>query len=274
MRAARVRGDRGIGEGAEMRKGKKAGRGSLAQELMPLESVTGSIMRMRDGACCVALAVEGRNDSLDTLGQKRAAGDALARCLRGVGRTLLMLRLPRAVDATAALVHIDDEAAALRERMFPLPEGRERRALEVRHDLLVGRLRPRSEREALAGDKVDARTFFVLRFEPDSGCDDRRMLEEASMLAEALTSAGMRAEPLRQDGVVEMLQMYFTPRAVDASRAEGALASAVAQAARSAAAAKVCGFVVIASIIPKNAASLPPVNFPKFALENRGEFSL
>jgi hypothetical protein len=59
-----------------------------------------------------------------------------------------------------------------------------------------------------------------------------------------------------------------------ASRAEGALASAAAQAARSAAAAKVCGFVVIASIIPKNAAFLPPVNFPKFALENRGEFSL
>lgn len=59
-----------------------------------------------------------------------------------------------------------------------------------------------------------------------------------------------------------------------ASRAEGALASAAAQAARSAAAAKVCGFVVIASIMPKNAAFLPPVNFPKFALENRGEFSL
>jgi len=204
-----------------MRKARAAGRDVLAQELMPLESVTGSIMRMRDGSCCVALSVEGRNDSLDTLEQKRAAGDALARCLRGVGRTLLMLRLPRAVDATAALVHIDDEAAALRERMFPLPEGRERHALEARHDLLVGRLRPRSEREALAGDKIDARTFFVLRFGPDAGCDDRRMLEEASMLSESLTSAGMRAEALRQDGVVEMLQMYFTPRAVDASRAEG-----------------------------------------------------
>ena len=203
------------------RKG-RLGREAIAQELIPLRSVTGSIMRMRDGACNVALSVEGRNDSLDTLGQKRAAGDALARCLRGLSRTLLMLRLPRSVDATAALVHIDDEAAALRELTFPMPEGRERRALETRHDLLVGRIRPRSEREALAGDKVDARTFFVLRFDRDSGCDDRRMLEEASMLAESLTSAGMRAEVLRQDGVIEMLQMYFTPRAVDSSRAEGA----------------------------------------------------
>ena len=122
------------------RKG-RLGREAIAQELIPLRSVTGSIMRMRDGACNVALSVEGRNDSLDTLGQKRAAGDALARCLRGLSRTLLMLRLPRSVDATAALVHIDDEAAALRELTFPMPEGRERRALETRHDLLVGRIR-------------------------------------------------------------------------------------------------------------------------------------
>ena len=80
------------------KKRRAAGRETLAQELMPLESVTGSLMRLKDGACNVALGVEGRNDSLDTVEQKRAAGDALARCLRGVGRTLLMLRLPRSVD--------------------------------------------------------------------------------------------------------------------------------------------------------------------------------
>ena len=191
----------------------------LAQDIMPLEAIQGVFMRVTGGLTNIAIKLEGTNDSLYTYDQKQEEATSLAGCLRGVTCPISILKLPKAIDANASLLQVDSEISLLREALYNCNDETRAKVMEKRLDLLEQRIRPEAEMEALAGDRVEYPTYIIMQFDSDK--TDSQALQDASIFVDLLLEAGRNAHVCQTQELVEMLQLYFTPRSLDGTLVYG-----------------------------------------------------
>ena len=204
-------------------KGKRAAEPSpeaLAQEMLPLETVEGSFVRRTDGKKLLLIEIEGVNDSLFTYEQKLAESDANRYALVSVNHPASIIKLPRALDSNLQLVHIDREIAALRREVREMgraiPDGHPK---AIRLKLLEERLRPEAEEEALSGERIVYSTYLVMEF--DGAMSDEAALRDARIFVDRVRETEHEAHVCSFSECIEAMQMFFTPRRVDASAVEG-----------------------------------------------------
>lgn len=200
------------------RRGKGRGR-KPSQDVLPLLGVSGCLMRMRGGRTNVAIRMAGSNDALSTYDQRVAEAEALASCVRTVNWPASICRLPKSVDANESLVLIDAQADALRRSLAQERDEGRAKALAARLGLLSKHVRPAAEREALAGGGVAFATYVVMAF--PAGIADSTALRDARIFIDHANSLGRGARLCDASEVVELLQLYFTPKRVDADAVRG-----------------------------------------------------
>lgn len=224
----RGKGPRGGNGGGRKRKSKKERkaeaaereRAQLAQDKVPLVTIEGSFVRRPDGKSNLIVWMQGTNDSLYTYAQKVEEARSLTAALVSIGRPFSILKLPKAVDSNANLVHIDNEIERLGREIaaeggeVPLSDPR-----QIRLGLLRERIRPAAEKEALTGDRFMRPTYIVVEYE--RGIPDESALSETRIFVDRLADQGRLARICGRDEVVEALQLFFTPRHVDVSAQAG-----------------------------------------------------
>lgn len=215
-------GDGGAEDGERKRRGKRGKNEptpeQLAQDIMPIESVQGSFIRRKDGLKNIMVQIAGVNDSLFTYDQKLRESESLAKALVAINRPASIIKLPKAIDANANLVHIDREIDIL-ERELSSTNWDDSDPRAKRLVILRDLLRPEAEKEALAGDKFTHPTYLVLEF--DDKTEDGAALREAAVLARRMEEAGHPSWICNREQIVEALMLYFTPNHVDTSLVKG-----------------------------------------------------
>lgn len=191
----------------------------LAQDLIPLQSIQGSFMRRKDGVSLLAVYVEGVNDSLYTEEQRLEESAANARSLMAINHPFTIIKIPRAIDSHAQLVHLDNEIAHLQQEIRA--GGREmhdNHPAVIRMTLLEQKMRPIAEHDALMGDRIEHPTYFVFEFKNVS--DDIAM-RDTNIFVEHVSGATRQAHICSFDEVLELLQLYFTPKHINLNNIYG-----------------------------------------------------
>lgn len=208
------KGKRAEGEGAAEEQAEK-----LAQDIMPLKTIQGSIIRRTDGKSVTMVYMEGTNDSLFTLGQKLDEARLLAHCLVAINHPATILKLPKAIDSGNNLVFIDQQIEALQRELaaeHALDDPGDPRVIRLR--FLKEVVRPEAEDESLLGDREVHPTYICMEFDD---YDDESIMRDTGILVEQIQSTGRHAHTCKHAEIIEALQLYFTPHSVRESFENG-----------------------------------------------------
>lgn len=190
----------------------------FAQDLIPMRTIEGSFIRRTDGASIVIVHLEGTNDSLFTYEQKIDESYANRSAIVALKQPFSILKLPKTIDSNIQLVKIDREIAKLkrevRENSF---SDSHPKAIRLR--LLEERLRPKAEQEATSGDRVIHPTYVAIEF--DGKSSDKQNLRDVKIFVDRFKESGRNAHICGFNEIVEVLQLYFTPRHVNAAAVNG-----------------------------------------------------
>lgn len=199
--------------------GEAAAQEKLAQDLIPLDTIDGSLMRRSDGATLVAVRIEGVNDSLFTYEQRLEEADRLRDALVSVIHPASIIKVPKSIDANTQLVAIDKEIAKLRREIREEGYG-DGHPSHIRLRLLEERLRPKAELEATSGDRVIHPTYIV--FEIKKKLDPKMGMRDVRIFVKRAQDMGLTQTHIcTHDETVELLQLYFTPRNINPQATRG-----------------------------------------------------
>lgn len=191
---------------------------SFAQDLIPLRTIEGSFIRRNDGASIVLVHLEGTNDSLFTYEQKLDESFANRSALVALKQPFSILKLPKTIDSNIQLVKIDREITKLkhevRENSFPDTHPK-----AIRLRLLEEKLRPKAEQEATSSDRVIHPTYVAIEF--DGKSSDKQNIRDVKIFVDRFKESGRNAHICGFNEIIEVLQLYFTPRHVNASAVKG-----------------------------------------------------
>lgn len=199
-------------------KEKRGSRGAapeiLAQDVLPFSRVRGMFVERPDRSFLAAVLIEGANDSLWTYRERQAEGWAVRNAFCAIDHPAALIRLPKSVDSSEQIAMLDSQIARLRSEIFE--EGSEMdpedpRVLRLYY--LENHIRPQAEEEALAGTRVDFRNYTVFEFEADYSRD--AAAQEMRNFLELVLAAGHDARICDQADLLEMLQLYFTPKRIN-----------------------------------------------------------
>ena len=203
-----------------MTKKKKNKAEALAQDLLPLDTIEGSFLRKRDGKSLLYISMEGTNDSLYTYDQRLDLSDALRHALVSINRPASIIKVPKTIDSNMQLVFIDRQISRLRQEIREMGKAAtDRHPKAIRLRLLEERIRPKAEQEALTGDRIVHPTYIALEFGAKE--DDKAALRDAKILVERICETERQAHICGFDEVVELNQLYFTPRTVSSKAVRG-----------------------------------------------------
>ena len=192
----------------------------LAQDIMPLETIEGCFLRTTDGRSLLYVSIEGTNDSLYTYQQKLELSDALRHAITSINRPASIIKVPRTIDSNMQLVHIDREIAELRQEIREMGRSaRDDHPKAIRLKLLEERLRPRAEKEATSGNRIIHPTYVALEGKRKEA--DKTLMRDARIFVDRIRETERNAHICEFNEVVELLQLYFTPRHVGASAVNG-----------------------------------------------------
>lgn len=192
----------------------------LAQEMMPLRTIEGCIIRRTDGKSVTMTFLAGTNDSLFTYGQKLDEAWALSACLVSINHPATILKLPKSTDSGSSLVLIDRQLAELAAEIEKRGVGNDMSDPRViRYRLLKEVVRPEAEEESLLGDREVHPTYICMEFGEDS--DDDSIMRDTRILVEQVLATGRHAHVCEHAEIVEALQLYFTPHSAGSGREAG-----------------------------------------------------
>lgn len=195
-------------------------RAMLAQDIMPLETIEGSFLRTTDKRSLLYIQVEGTNDSLYTYQQKLELSDTLRYAITSLNRPASIIKVPKTIDSNMQLVHIDREIARLRQEVREMgKQAHDGHPKVIRLKLLEERLRPKAELEATSGNRVIHPTYIAIEGKKKEA--DKTLLRDARIVIDHLRSMDRAAHICGFAEVVELLQLYFTPRHVGAAAVMG-----------------------------------------------------
>lgn len=193
----------------------------LAQDLIPLQTIDGSLLRRKgDEATLTFIYIDGINDSLYTYDQKLEESAANTHMLTAINHPASIIKIPRPIDSNMQLVHIDNEIVELRREIREA--GRtfgDTHPKVIRLRILQERLRPRAEEEALLGDRVLHPTYLCMEF--DAKTSDKIAMQDTRIVLERLKETDRSAHICDFNEIVELLQLFFTPKNVNPDATRG-----------------------------------------------------
>lgn len=192
----------------------------LAQDKIPLQCIDGSFYRRTDGTSFLCVFVEGTNDSLYTYEQKLAESEANRYALVSINHPFSILKLCKSTDSNLQLIHIDQEIAELKREIREA--GRtidQHHPKSIRLFYLENYMRPRAEVEATSGDRVIHPTYFIFEFGPK--VPDDVAARDVRIFVNRILETERHAHICDFKELIEVFQLFFTPRTVVADAIEG-----------------------------------------------------
>ncbi len=192
----------------------------LAQDIMALETIDGSFLRTTDGRTLLYIYIEGTNDSLYTYQQKLELSDALRHAITSINRPASIIKVPKTIDSNMQLVWIDRQIAELRQEIREMGKSAgDNHPKVIRLKLLEERLRPKAEIEATAGNRIIHPTYVAIEGKRKES--DKTLMRDARIFVDRIRETERNAHICPFAEVVELLQLYFTPRHVGAKAVQG-----------------------------------------------------